>query len=73
MKRKINYERVMMLLVGLTSIFWTVYITAKSIMDPLYIMSLNHDDKEINGWVAIMAIATIIYLGKAVKRFNQIK
>lgn len=72
-RRKINYERLALLLIGLGSIIWTIFIIAQTIIDPLYVVGLTHDDKEVNGWVAIMAIATIVYLGKAVKRFNQIK
>ena len=73
MKKKINYERLSLLVAGLGSILWTVYITAQSILDPMYVVGLSHDDKEINGWIAIMAIATVGYLVNAVKRFNQIK
>lgn len=73
MKRRINKERAAMLISGLGAIVWTVYITVQSIVDPLFVVSLTHDDKEINGWIAIMAIATVCYLVNAVKRFNQIK
>lgn len=73
MKKKINYENLFVLIMGLLSIVWTGQVIYQSMTNPLYVAGLLNDDKEINGFIALFAIGTIIHLAKAAKRFSKMK
>ena len=61
MKKKINYEGIVVLAGFLLALIWSLCTTYWWFTDPLYQITLSHDDRELNGCALIVAIIGIVY------------
>lgn len=59
--KKINWKGVAMLVGTLTAIIWSICTTYWWCTDPIYQLTLSHEDRELNGCAMFVAIIGIMY------------